>query len=305
MLKFLHHLIKYAFDKEIGRHAQALSFSTVLTLVPLTTIFLGVLASSNWTNIAKKTLESLLENNLFPKAISLTFSTYINIFAAQAAGIKTIGLIFFIISICFLFMDMENSFSAVVDCKTNKKWYLRVMSLFLLFIAPLLVFLLLGLSEWITNMSMRSIKEMLYTIAHYTATIKILFFFLTWAWFLFLYKVLPHKHIDFKSLCLGAFVATIAFNISQALFGLYMDNFSTFEIVYGVFSAIPVFLLWIYLNWQITLYGLLIAYFTTNHQNYYEVIVQQQLEEEQHPENTETTHEIDVITEDKPEQKEV
>jgi membrane protein len=259
-LHFFKILIRYAISKDVGRHAQSLSFSTVLTIVPMTTIFFGVLAASNWTNVAKSNLQVILENNLFPNAISNTFTSYINIFSNQASGIKTIGLIFFIVSICFLFMDMENSFSAIVDCKTNKKWYSRILSLFLLFVAPLLIFLLFGFSEWLTSMSLNSIKNLIYTLTNYTIIIKCATISFTWAWFFFLYKVLPHKKISLKSLCVGSLLATCAFNLSQVLFGFYLDTFSTYQIIYGVFSAIPIFLLWIYLNWQITLYGLLISY---------------------------------------------
>lgn len=261
---FLKTFILYAIDKEIGRHAQALSFSTVLTLIPLTTIFLGVFASSSLANIAKKTLETMLENNLFPNAISSTFSTYITVFTSQAANIKFVGLTFLIISICLLFRDMENSFSLIIDCKTTKKWYFRLFSMFLLFFVPIFILFIFGFSEWLTSMSFKSIQDIIYHLIHYKIIIKFILFILTWGWFLFLFKVLPHKYIAFKSLLIGSLLATIAFNISQILFGLYVESFSTYEIIYGVFSAIPVFLLWIYLNWQITLYGLLIAYIIDN-----------------------------------------
>lgn len=261
---FIKKFILYAVNKEMGRHAQALSFSTVLTLIPLTTIFLGIFASSSLANIAKKTLETMLENNLFPNAISSTFSTYITVFTSQAANIQVVGLTFFILSICLLFRDMENSFSLIIDCKTTKKWYFRLFSMFLLFFVPIFILFIFGFSEWLTSMSFKSIQDIIYHVIHYKIIIKFILFILTWGWFLFLFKVLPHKHIALKSLFIGSFIATIAFNISQILFGLYIDSFSTYEVIYGVFSAIPVFLLWIYLNWQITLYGLLIAYIIDN-----------------------------------------
>ena len=45
------------------------------------------------------------------------------------------------------------------------------------------------------------------------------------------------------------------------IFSYYISRFATYELIYGVFSIIPIFFLWIYLNWQITLYSLLIAHF--------------------------------------------
>lgn len=257
------HIIKQvaiaAYHKDIGRHAQSLSFATILSIVPLTTIFLGYFAASTWTKVAKTNVEHLFMDNLFPKVISKTFIEYINLFAHNSSEIKNIGLLFLIISICFLFKDMEDSFAAITN-KQYKKWYFRIGSLLLLFIVPLFVLLVLGFAEWLTSISFNSLKNLIVQISHYGIVIKLILILSTFLWFLFLYFLLPHSRIKFTNLITGAICATLGFIISQKLFSLYLEVFNSFEVIYGVFSVIPIFLLWIYLNWQITLYGLLIAY---------------------------------------------
>lgn len=254
-----------AYHKDIGRHAQSLSFATILSIVPLTTVFLGYFAASTWTKVAKSNIEHLFMDNLFPKVISKTFIEYINLFAHNSTEIKNIGLLFLIISICFLFKDMEDSFAAITN-KQCKKWYFRIGSLLLLFIVPLFVLLVLGFAEWLTSISFSSIKNFIIEVSHYAIVIKLLLIVSTFLWFLFLYFLLPHSRIKFKNLIIGAICATIGFVLSQKLFGLYLEIFDSFEVIYGVFSVIPIFLLWIYLNWQITLYGLLIAYTVETYQ---------------------------------------
>lgn len=256
---FIKKIFLYALKKDVGRHAQSLSFATILSLVPITTIFLGIFASSKWTSIAKNNLESLFTHNFFPRAINDTFSKYINTFSHQASEIKHIGLIFFIVTIVLLFKDMESSFTAITNSTAPKKWYLRLLALFLLFFVPLFIFIILGLGEWLSSMSIFHLQNLLTIITNHQILIKTALFIFLNIWFLFLYKVLPHKNITIKGLLLGSFCATVAFTVSQSLFSWYLDIFSTYQIIYGVFSAIPIFLLWIYLNWQITLYGLLIA----------------------------------------------
>jgi membrane protein len=42
-----------------------------------------------------------------------------------------------------------------------------------------------------------------------------------------------------------------------------MSNFTSYEIIYGAFAALPIFLLWIFLSWNIVLLGVEISYALT------------------------------------------
>ena len=47
------------------------------------------------------------------------------------------------------------------------------------------------------------------------------------------------------------------------LFGTVMANFTSYEAIYGAFAALPIFLLWIYLSWNLILLGVEISYTLT------------------------------------------
>jgi membrane protein len=53
------------------------------------------------------------------------------------------------------------------------------------------------------------------------------------------------------------------FELLKNLFGFIMSNFTSYEVVYGAFAAIPIFLLWIFLSWNIVLIGVEISYALT------------------------------------------
>ena len=53
------------------------------------------------------------------------------------------------------------------------------------------------------------------------------------------------------------------FELLKNLFGFIMTNFTSYTIVYGAFAAIPIFLLWIFLSWNIVLLGVEISYALT------------------------------------------
>lgn len=256
---------KYILDKNVARHSQALSFATVLCIVPIITIFIGFIGSSNMFFNINNEINIFFNSYLFPKAISDTFSQYFNAFSEQASHLKLVGIIFFVISILLLFSDMENSFSDLVSNSENSNIknmiQKKATTLFTLFFAPIVVFSIIGFFNWITNLNLLFIGQMFQVVLQHGIIVKTLIFVILWIWFYFLFYILPRKKIKFKNIGVGSSIATTLFVISQKLFSYYISKFATYELIYGVFSIIPIFFLWIYLNWQITLYSLLIAHF--------------------------------------------
>lgn len=262
---------KYVMNKNVERHSQALSFATILCIVPIITIFIGFIGSSSIFFNINHEINIFLNSYLFPKTISATFLQYLNVFSEQASHLKLIGVVFFIISILVLFSDMENSFSDLV-CDTENtnikhKMKKKATTLFTLFFAPIVVFSIIGFLNWITSFNLLIITHVLDKILQYAIIIKIFILMIVWCWFCFLFYLLPRKKIKIKNIALGSTIATILFIISQKLFGYYISKFATYELIYGVFSIIPIFFLWIYLNWQIILYSLLIANFVDEDDN--------------------------------------
>jgi len=79
-------------------------------------------------------------------------------------------------------------------------------------------------------------------------------FFLTWALFAAIYKVLPDKPLDWRDVVFGAFVTAIAFEGGKNLIGLYLGA-GTVISSYGAAGALASVLLWIYYSAQIFLLG--------------------------------------------------
>lgn len=256
---------KYVIDKNVARHSQALSFATILCIVPIITIFIGFIGSSNIFFNINNEIHGFFNSYLFPKAISDTFLKYFNVFSEQASHLKLIGIAFFILSILLLFSDMENSFCDLVcemeNTNLKHKMKKKATTLFTLFFAPIVVFSIIGFFNYITSFNLLIISQILDRLLQHAIIIKTLILIILWCWFCFLFYLLPRKKIKIKNIALGSSIATVLFIISQKLFSYYISTFATYDLIYGVFSIIPIFFLWIYLNWQITLYSLLIANF--------------------------------------------
>ena len=68
------------------------------------------------------------------------------------------------------------------------------------------------------------------------------------------YITVPNCRVPFVHAFVGAVVVIILFQVAQALFTLVVVG-SSYAFIYGAFAALPLFLLWLNLTWQILLFG--------------------------------------------------
>lgn len=69
------------------------------------------------------------------------------------------------------------------------------------------------------------------------------------------YKFAPRKPVLFRHVWFAAFLGTIFLQFGQQLFMWYLDRFTNFNALYGVFGTIMGLLLWIYYSGTILLLG--------------------------------------------------
>ena len=77
--------------------------------------------------------------------------------------------------------------------------------------------------------------------------------------FFVIYKFGPNRYIKLKSAAIGALTATFLLIQAVRFFSLYVSNFTRYEAIYGALAALPIFLLWLYVMWIITLFGAIVT----------------------------------------------
>jgi membrane protein len=65
----------------------------------------------------------------------------------------------------------------------------------------------------------------------------------------------PARKVPWRWALVGGFAAAVALELAKEAFAFYLASVPTYAVVYGALSALPVFLLWIYLCWIIVLTG--------------------------------------------------
>ena len=81
-------------------------------------------------------------------------------------------------------------------------------------------------------------------------------YFIVWGLYFIMYSVSAKIKIHLKSALLSSFVASLFWYVSKILFVYYVTYNKTYLSIYGSFSILLFFFLWIYFSWFIYLYGL-------------------------------------------------
>ncbi len=235
------------------RHASALSFSSLLALAPMMAIGFAMLSVFSGFEQFGSDLEDFIYRFLVPSA-GAEVREYITQFAGQAGKLTVIGLLFFLLTALLLLNTIEDSFNDIWGVGRGRTFAQRITVYWaLVTLGPLLMGGSLTISTYVLSSSILQGSGLGGQVQSFgLVALPFLFQLLAFA---LLYLVMPNAKVSLLHGLAGALVATILFEATKRLFGAYIVNFDSYEVVYGALSTLPIFLIWVYLSWVVALIG--------------------------------------------------
>jgi membrane protein len=74
-----------------------------------------------------------------------------------------------------------------------------------------------------------------------------------------LFHFVPNAKVPWSHAVAGGLIASVALEMGKRGFAAYLVQLPTYRAVYGAFAAFPLFLLWMYFSWLVTLIAAMIA----------------------------------------------
>jgi membrane protein len=244
-------------EEKLPQVAGSLTFTTTLALVPLLTIVLAIFTTFPVFSAFRASLETYFVQTVMPKGISNTIIGNLTQFASKATRLSAVGAVALLFTSSAMISMVERAFNQIWRVKRTRPLQYRLLMYWaLLTLGPLLF----GLSLTVTSQLFMATNDWMRTMPVVGALFYTLVSVaLTTGAYTLLYVAVPNRFVDWRDAVWGGLVAAVAFEVAKRLFGIFIKQFPNYTIIYGALAALPLFLLWIYLSWMITLVGALIT----------------------------------------------
>ena len=236
--------------------ASSLTFTVLLAIVPIITVVLTVISAFPVFGRLLQYLEGFLVRYMLPESATAV-AGYAEQFAENAARLTSFGVAFLFVTAIIVLLTIDRAFNQIWRVPRPRGTVQRILIYWaLLTVGPPLVGASLALTSWLLRRSAGlvagapMVEEAMLTIAP---------ILLTGLAFAFAYATVPNRRVRVGDALIGGFVAALAFEAMKHGFAFYIAQFPTYRLVYGAFSAVPIFLLWIYLSWVVVLLGAVTA----------------------------------------------
>ncbi|KQV59329.1 MULTISPECIES: YihY family inner membrane protein [unclassified Duganella] len=255
----LHDLIQFARrrlrEESLPQVAGGLTFTTVFALVPVLTIALAIFTTFPMFNTFRTALEAYFIKSVMPKAISSTIMGYLTTFAAKATRLSAVGAVTLVLTSVAMMSMIERAFNRIWRVKSERRLVRRVLVYWaLISLGPLLIGVSISLSTHLFDATSGLVGSVTGPIFY-----TLLSVLLTTLSFTFLYITVPNRMVDWRDAICGGALAAVSFELAKRGFAIFITQAPTYSKIYGALAALPLFLLWIYVSWLITLLGALLT----------------------------------------------
>lgn len=245
----------WLFIKDVARHMRdgdlqlivyALSFVTLISVIPLMVVTLGVFKWSGYLNFLYPKVEALVISNLSVFTVD-DISKYLKSFLKRsyAGGFGFANVTLLLFTSQRLVSDFEKAVNRLWNVKTPR----NIMKRFLI---HWMIISLVPVALAADVLVKSFLSAYLFDRKQNLSSLSFLFLF---AVLFALMKLIPNVKVKAKSALAGALTASIGFVVLQSSFGWITQKSFVYSKFYGSLAALPLFMIWVSSIWFVILFG--------------------------------------------------
>ena len=245
-------------SENLQTKASALTYSTLLSIVPLLAVLLGIAKGFGFQGTVRQELFDYFPGH--EMELNKAFE-FVESYLAQAQGgvIIGVGLILLFYTVINLISSVEDTFNDIWQIQKSRPWYRKISDYLALFLVlPVLM------TAFMSTLQNSFLGQYLFFTPLMELFLHIAPYIITTLAFTGLYVSLPNTKVRFVNGLVAGFIAGCAFQLFQFIYISGQIWVSKYNAIYGSFAALPLLLLWLQLSWLICLFGAELSYASQN-----------------------------------------
>jgi membrane protein len=265
-LRIFNLVVKGFIDNRCLLLASALTYTSLLSLVPLLALMFSILKGLGVQNrLEPMLLEKMSAGSEEVVAQIIGYIDRTNVKTLGALGLA--GLIGTAISVIGNIELSLNRIWGVQRTRSLGRKFSDYLSVLLTF--PILIVAALGLTSSIQSTTLVRAIAQIPGMSYLLLLLALLGpFFLIWIALTFLYSYLPNTNVPLRSALFGGVIAGTLWQLTQWAYVHFQVGMARYNAIYGAFAQLPIFLVWLYTSWTVVLLGAVIAFAHQNIKTY-------------------------------------
>ena len=232
--------------------AASLTFTTLLSLVPLLTIVLNVVSAFPVFVDYSARIKLFLLTNLVPDFAGRIITVYMRQFTENAGRLTAVGIVLLAVTALSLMVTIDRTFNGIWRVNKRRPFFQQALVYWtVLTLGPLMLGGGVSGLNWLMGHSALPLiaPALIEPIEGLGA------FCLTTLALAMLYGLTPNRHVPLRHALLGAAAAAGLLFVARGGFALYLQLAKSYQLVYGAFASFPILLVWLQLMWLVVLLG--------------------------------------------------
>jgi membrane protein len=244
-------------EDRLGLTASSLTFTTLISLVPLFTVALAIFGALPMFDQLQVTLQRWLVSSMVPDSIAKPVLVNLNVFVSKSSQMGLAGGVFFVVTALALILTIDRKLNDIWRVRRPRGVTQRVLVYWaVLTLGPLVLALSLTLTAYAVGDQRALIKGLSVGTRVWLEALE---WVLVVGGIAALYRYVPNTPVRWTHALLGGLFVALGLDAAKALLGWYFASIPTYSVVYGAFAAVPILLIWVYVAWVIVLLGAVIA----------------------------------------------
>jgi membrane protein len=257
MLDLTRSTIRRAAQVRLPQTAASLTLTTALSMVPLLAVGFALFTHFPLLRPLEVAIEQHLLKSLLPADISGAVLGHLHKFATNAKGLTLAGSLLVLAGAVWMLFTVETALDQMWGSKKARPLARRLgLYLLMLAVGPVLIGAGLWAATALLGAPLGRVGSVPVPLAYTLDLAPIALCSLGLAG---LFRWLPGAQVRWRDAMVGGVFGAIALELGKRGFAAYLIHGPIYRSLYGAFAVLPVFLLWLYFSWLVTLSAALVT----------------------------------------------